>query len=717
MEESIIPQSVRDQIQGAYRQFLADKGFKPRRSQREMIAEVARTFAHASPSCGAAMIEAGTGTGKTLAYLLPGIVLAQHFQKKLVVTTATVALQEQLIQKDVPEVLASLGLALKVSLAKGRRRYLCLIKLDQLLEGREDSAQIPPLFPDEMSPSGSMGELRLRELLDAYMDKRWDGDRDHWPEEFEDGEWRALSTDRAGCTHRHCRFFKACPFFSGRNELAQADIIVANHDLLLSNRLMNSETLPEPEASLLVVDEAHHFLDKAREHHGQGIGLGALASALEALPRLLEAYHACAAEGQWLSDLAATEEKRQLESQVDLALEVAQSIRRILGEFIHPDDDRDSERSQSASSFGRRWSREHRFKHREHPEGLVDLFSAWTPPLSSIYRLLDDARAASEAQLGTASLVLQSQLEQLLAALGQFMSRLEAAVSLASTYISSASEPEVPVARWARDVGTELFVAATPVSVASNLEAQFWVPEARVVLTSATLSSAGRFDLLQRDLGLPETALTARHQSPFDYQNKARLQIPTMRSSASDLTAHTLEVTELMPSLLKASPSALVLCTSWRQLDAVVEGLPDDLRAQCLIQGEHTKSEMLKAHRQAIDQGFSSYILGLSSFAEGIDLPGAYCEHVILCKLPFAVPDDPMGATLGEWFEAQGLDAFMEYTLPMASVRLAQAAGRLIRSEDDEGMLTILDTRLRTKRYGRTLIRSIPPFKLVENQG
>ncbi len=714
MEDSIIPQTARDQIQSAYRQFLSDKGFKPRRSQREMIAEVSRTFADPAPTCVAAMIEAGTGTGKTLAYLLPGIVLAQQLQKTLVVTTATVALQEQLIQKDVPEVLSALGLSLKVGLAKGRRRYLCLIKLDQLLDGREDVARIPPLFPDEMPPGGAMGEPKLRELLDAYMEKRWDGDRDHWPEEFEESDWRALSTDRAGCTNRHCRFFKACAFFSGRAELAQADIIVANHDLLLSNRMINGETLPEPETSLLVIDEAHHFLDKARDHHGQGVGLGGLASALEALPKVLEAYHACAEEGQWLSAIAAHEQKRQLETQVEVALDALARLRRALSELIHPEEARSGSLDSKGRAPGLRWSREHRLKHGEHPEALIELFSAWPVSFSAIHQLLDDVRTSSELQLGAVSLVLQSQLEQLLAALGQFMSRLEAAISLARTYIYAAEAPEVPVARWAREVGTELFVAATPVSVASDLQAQFWAPEARVVLTSATLSSAGRFDVLQRDLGLPDTTLTAIHQSPFDYQNKACLRIPKMQSSASDLNAHTEEVAALMPSLLMDSPSALVLCTSWRQLDAVVEALPEELRAQCLIQGEHTKSEMLKTHRQAIDQGQASYILGLSSFAEGIDLPGPYCEHVILCKLPFAVPDDPMGATLGEWFEAQGLDAFMEYTLPMAAVRLAQAAGRLIRSENDQGVLTILDNRLKTKRYGRTLIRAMPPFKLVE---
>ena len=260
----MITQSDKDDIQAGYRQFLAEKSFQPRRSQREMVAEVARVFARTEEGCGAALIntrspmmsaEREHGTGKTLAYLLPGVVLAHAQKKKLVIATATVALQEQLIQKDVPEVLAALSLDLKVGLAKGRRRFLCLIKLDQLLAktpvvGERAIVRAQRLyFPDEISGNASIAEGKLQTLLDAYMDKRWDGDRDHWVEAFDDNEWRALSTDRTQCTNRHCRFFKACPFFIGRADLSQADIIVANHDLLLSNRIISSDTLPEPDES------------------------------------------------------------------------------------------------------------------------------------------------------------------------------------------------------------------------------------------------------------------------------------------------------------------------------------------------------------------------------------------------------------------------------------------------------------------------------------
>jgi ATP-dependent DNA helicase DinG len=154
-----------------------------------------------------------------------------------------------------------------------------------------------------------------------------------------------------------------------------------------------------------------------------------------------------------------------------------------------------------------------------------------------------------------------------------------------------------------------------------------------------------------------------------------------------------------------------VLFTSWRQFFAVIDALPSDLRAECLLQGEISKAELLNQHRERIDAGKRSYLMGLASFAEGVDLPGDYCQQVIIAKIPFSVPDDPVGATQQEWVEAKGGNAFYELMLPHAALRLTQAAGRLLRTEQDSGVVTILDVRLTTKAYGRKLIAALPPFR------
>ena len=168
----------------------------------------------------------------------------------------------------------------------------------------------------------------------------------------------------------------------------------------------------------------------------------------------------------------------------------------------------------------------------------------------------------------------------------------------------------------------------------------------------------------------------------------------------------------MLPELLRSEPSALVLFTSWRQFDAVVESLPDDIRSNCRLQGEASKQRLLKDHAEAIDDGQPSYLFGLASFAEGVDLPGDYCRHVILARIPFSVPDNPVDQAVSEWLENQGRNPFMELSLPEASLRLVQACGRLIRNESDEGRITLLDRRIVTRRYGGSLLAALPPYRM-----
>ena len=185
-----------------------------------------------------------------------------------------------------------------------------------------------------------------------------------------------------------------------------------------------------------------------------------------------------------------------------------------------------------------------------------------------------------------------------------------------------------------------------------------------------------------------------------------------MRTDPADFAAHCSEVAELLPALVDADPSALVLFTSWRQLHSVLEQIPDALRGRLKVQGEGAKQALLESHRRDIDAGRASVICGLASFAEGVDLPDDYCRHVVVVKLPFAVPDDPLDRAAAEWAEAQGRNPFYTITVPDAALRLVQACGRLIRHENDWGRITLLDRRVVTRGYGRDLIASLPPYRL-----
>ena len=185
-----------------------------------------------------------------------------------------------------------------------------------------------------------------------------------------------------------------------------------------------------------------------------------------------------------------------------------------------------------------------------------------------------------------------------------------------------------------------------------------------------------------------------------------------MEFEPGDFSEHCAEVATLLPGLLGEEPSALVLFTSWRQMFAILEQLDDDFRQRLKVQGEAAKQALLDAHREDIDQGGSSVLFGLASFAEGVDLPDDYCRHVVIVKLPFSVPDDPLDQTMAEWAEKQGRNAFYDISVPDAAQKLVQACGRLIRHEGDWGTITLLDRRIVTRRYGRDLIRSLPPYRL-----
>ena len=185
-----------------------------------------------------------------------------------------------------------------------------------------------------------------------------------------------------------------------------------------------------------------------------------------------------------------------------------------------------------------------------------------------------------------------------------------------------------------------------------------------------------------------------------------------METDPRDFDGHSDEVAKLLPDLIKLHPSALVLFTSWRQLNAVMKALPDKVSEHLLIQGEQAKQILIGTHKARIDAGESSCLVGLASFSEGLDLPDAYCRHVIIIKLPFAVPDDPVDQAIAEWAEAKGRNAFYEISVPDAALKLIQACGRLIRHENDFGQITMLDRRIVKQRYGRVLLESLPPYRL-----
>ena len=246
---------------------------------------------------------------------------------------------------------------------------------------------------------------------------------------------------------------------------------------------------------------------------------------------------------------------------------------------------------------------------------------------------------------------------------------------------------------------------------ARNLNDSLWQRCAGAVLTSATLTALGSFDMFKLRAGVPEHSRMVCIPSPFPFSEAASFQVPRLGCEPSQTEKHTEAIVRAIPRLLEKDEGALMLFSSRRQMQDVLAGLSPEWRERVLCQDDYQKASLLELHRRRVDEGQGSVIFGLASFAEGVDLPGRYCTHVLIAKIPFAVPDDPLEATLAQWMASQGRNPFMELAVPDAALRLVQASGRLLRHEEDSGRITLFDERIAQKFYGRRILESLPPYR------
>jgi ATP-dependent DNA helicase DinG len=299
---------------------------------------------------------------------------------------------------------------------------------------------------------------------------------------------------------------------------------------------------------------------------------------------------------------------------------------------------------------------------------------------------------------------------------GTWQARADANRELWASYATPDHAGGVPRARWLTPIDNsgamDIEVCSSPILAARTLEHSLWDKCYGAVVTSATMTALGRFDRYQMRAGTPADSCYRVVPSPFDF-TKATLEIPTWVIEANNAELHTQTIVNHLPDILDAAEASLVLFSSRRQMLDVYEQMSGDWRKLILLQGDSSRQEIITQHRAKIDAGQGSVIFGLASFSEGVDLPGDYCRHVVIAKLPFAVPDDPVEAALSEWIEARGGNAFMEITVPDAALKLVQACGRLLRSETDSGKVTLLDRRIISKRYGKAILNSLPPFTQV----
>ncbi len=675
--------------------------FNPRKQQTFLIAEIAKTLAgEYDKQRKIITIEAGTGTGKSLAYALGSIPLAISRDKKVCIATATVALQEQLVDKDLPFLKKHSGLDFNFTLAKGRQRYVCRQKLTQAV-ANDDSPQVGFTFAEKPQAH----DIRmLNSMHKALTDNTWSGDIDSWPDPVNHSIWQQIQADKHSCL-KHLSDHAHCPFHKARETMEAADVLVVNHSLLLADlELGGGRILPSPEDTFYIIDEAHHLPKVTRDHSSANL---TIKGAIDWLGKLQET-------GDKIAKLVKS--NSAISPSIKLAddcQDILVDMQKVLG-FI--DNNRSIYFNESAVNNAKNQTPLYRYENGIIPatlknwaEDLSESSKKSLAHLNKLYNLLMESVKDGDTQMYLA--------EPLLAEAGFMIQRLENFNALWQLYAKTDSEKGAPMARWMEQLEgkrSDFLLCASPIEVGFALEDMLWSKCEGAVLCSATILALNSFDHFRRQAGLQTNDGTQyqKVESPFDYQNNAQLIIPKMQFEPSS-DNFTDELIEKLPAMLKRGKASLVLFSSYWQMDKVVTALREKTKLSVLVQGEQSRQKIIETHKALCDKEQESIIFGTQSFSEGLDLPGEYLTNVIITKLPFSVPSSPVEEAQAEYITAKGGNPFMSISVPETSKKLIQATGRLLRNEKDYGFVTLMDKRVVSKRYGKDLLNSLPPFKRV----
>ncbi|MFS1875030.1 ATP-dependent DNA helicase DinG [Enterovibrio norvegicus] len=684
--------STKNDIRSSYENLRAQlQNFIPRKAQNFLVAELAKTLAgEYNPKRRIMVAEAGTGIGKSMAYLLGSIPYALNNNKKVVVSTATVALQEQLIEKDLPLFRRVVTREFSFVLAKGRQRYCCGQKLAAF--ANEEGHGQQALF--EHKPKKAEIAL-MNDLHSAYAKGKWSGDRDAWPKPIPDTIWQSIVSDKHTC-HSGLTAHRGCPFAKARENLDKADVIVANHSLLMADlELGGGVILPEPEQTLYMIDEAHHLPIVARDFSAASASLLGAASWLEKL-------------NQSASKLAnAGDIKRSsrfldsLQTAIQDLIPSLRSARDMLSDMPLNNDG------------------VYRFEDGELPEALFNLSKEIqkaakkaNQSLAKLHDLISERVKDGEI---AARLADPIQAESAF-----FLQRLENLEKVWTLMAQPNANKGAPLARWIqRDAEreTDLVVHVSPLEIGWRLDQLLWSRAAGVSLMSATLRALNQFSYFCRQVGLEENDGTRflALPSPFHYEENAQLVVPNVPFEPQQ-EQFTAMLPDILLEYLEGQTASLVLFSSYWQMNQVAEKLRLQIKKNgwhLHVQGEASRTATLDEHRKCCEQGKVSILFGTGSFSEGVDLPGNQLTNLIITKIPFAVPTSPVEEAHAEYIERKGGNPFMQISVPEASKKLIQSAGRLLRKEQDSGRVVLLDRRVINRRYGKALLDSLPPFKRV----
>jgi ATP-dependent DNA helicase DinG len=591
----------------------------------------------------ALVAEAGTGTGKTFAYLVPALLSGG----KVIISTGTKTLQDQLFNRDLPTVRDALGVPATIALLKGRANYVCPYHLDRAQsEGRFQNRE-------------EAGHIRT---IARFAKATRTGDKAELSAVPEDsGAWSQATSTRENCLGQDCPHYKGCFVIAARREAMTADVVVVNHHLFFADVMLRDDGLGEllPACNTVIFDEAHQLPDVAGMFFGEAVSMAQIGEL---------------ARDTKLEAIAGAKDYAPLQ-------DACKSIEKAAKDF--------------RLAFHREGVRLSEAQWRDHPQAI-------------------EALAALESELAEFMKHLESQAER---SEGLGNCRLRAhELSLRLKRWQTPPAPEEghedeTFVRWADVTSYSVTLNLTPLSVASIFQRQMEGHPRAWIFTSATLAVGTSFDHYRGELGLTE-ADTGLWGSPFDYGNCALLYSPQQMPDPNSPFYHEAVLEAAWPAIRASGGRAFVLCTSLRAMRRIHELLKerlerDGLDLPLLLQGEGSKTELLERFRFL----GNAILVASQSFWEGVDVRGEALSLVVIDKLPFAPPDDPVLSARIEHLKRQGRNAFFEYQLPRAVINMKQGAGRLIRDETDRGVLMVCDPRLVGKPYGKRIWLSLPPMK------
>ncbi|MCX6989921.1 MAG: DEAD/DEAH box helicase family protein [Chlamydiae bacterium] len=676
------------------------KDYELREEQRQMSLQILEAYEKEK----IALIEAGTGVGKSWAYLIPAIYWAITRGEQTVISTHTIPLQEQLTEKDIPFLLKALNVDIQPVLVKGMSNYLCLKKLHEASNDRLS------LLPEEQNKLSELQQWSEVDQNGSYSDV---------PFPVPQFLWDQVSADRSSCTNVQCPQYKECFFFKARKKMSEAQLLIVNHHLLMAEISSKVHAKGKEEKSLLpkfyrlVVDEAHHLDEIALESFARKNDRIDL---VRWLGRLYSDHHPEKSRCLlFLKDLIKLEIKNpslQIHLQTDLlgqkrdlVLQIEELFKRI--EFFsetYLKADRGSE------------SKEVRFRLK--PEHFLSEY--WQTQLKPLFIQVADSLVKMAMQLGNLRSDIGEPDKAVIEKLSVHLQEIEFVAQTISEKAQdlrsfTLDENDITRVRWIELTGfmSNIMLVDAHLNVAAYLKQHLFDPRVSSILCSATLTSSSKFSYVKERIGLAgkldASELSEKiYPSPFDYQNRVLLAVPKDISLPSD-PGFIKEAAEMICKAVIASRgSCFVLFTSYDMLRQVYRLVEEKLKDFTLLkQGD--------ASRQVLIEKFKAkegnVLFATDSFWEGVDVPGEALRCVIIVKLPFKVPSDPIYQAFSEMYEKGGKDSFSGYSLPSASIKFKQGFGRLIRKNTDRGCILCLDKRLMTKSYGSTFLKSIPNCK------